>query len=95
VRAGAQVVAIIPVRGGNGEIERLQSLGAFTPPTLMQLEAALDAALPQHGAVVTADLWDAERLPCCAACRSARLRRLHQINLSQTPVPRIDCPTCG
>ena len=42
---GAAVVSIIPVRGGNGEMERLRALGDFTPPTLSQLEAALDSLL--------------------------------------------------
>jgi len=95
VRAGAQVVAIIPVRGGNGEIERLQSLGAFTPPTLAQLEAALDEVLPQQPAVITVDLWDAERLPACESCRSARVDRLRSVNVSQAPVPRLECTACG
>src|SRR2546423_1074788 len=39
---GASVVSIIPVRGGNGEMERLAGLRHFTPPTLSQLEEALD-----------------------------------------------------
>src|SRR5206468_1361356 len=34
VERGAAVVSIIPVRGGNGEMDRLESLGAFTPPAL-------------------------------------------------------------
>ena len=42
---GASVVALIPVRGGNGELERLAASGAFTPPTLRDLEAALEGAL--------------------------------------------------
>src|SRR5689334_122177 len=64
---GASVVAIIPVRGGNGELERLQSLGEFTPPTLSQLEAALDGCLQFTQCVVTADSWDAERFASCGA----------------------------
>src|SRR6267143_797176 len=35
---GTRRIAVIPVRGGNGEIERLQALGDFIPPTLTQLE---------------------------------------------------------
>ena len=45
---GAAVVSIIPVRGGNGELERLRAEGLFTPPRLVQLEAALDACHPEH-----------------------------------------------
>ena len=46
---GAAVVSIIPVRGGNGEMERLAALGHFTPPTLVQLEDALDGCAPVRG----------------------------------------------
>jgi len=42
IARGASVVAIIPVRGGNGELERLGAAGDFTPPTLSQLEDAMN-----------------------------------------------------
>ena len=58
---GAAVVSIIPVRGGNGELERLQEEGDFHPPTLRELEAALDRCSHVAPTVVTADVWDAER----------------------------------
>ena len=94
VQRGAAVVAIIPVRGGNGEMERLQSLGAFTPPTLAQLEAALDGSLELTQCVVTADCWDAERFAPCDACRAARIERLRRINVTGRPEPRVACATC-
>ena len=58
-----------------------RALGDFTPPTLSQLEAALDASLSLGGTVVTADLWDVERLPACDACRTRRIERLARVNL--------------
>ncbi|HEU4994442.1 MAG TPA: hypothetical protein VFT29_06460 [Gemmatimonadaceae bacterium] len=61
--SGAALVAIIPVRGGNGELERLQALGEFTPPTRRGLEAAVAACAHIEGPVVSADPWDLERLP--------------------------------
>ncbi|MDQ3698475.1 MAG: radical SAM protein [Gemmatimonadota bacterium] len=91
---GASVVSIIPVRGGNGEMERLASLGHFTPPTLSQLEAALDRCLHFAPSVITADLWDAERLPACAECRSARIDRLRRLNVTGRAEPSIVCPVC-
>ncbi|MDQ2666977.1 MAG: radical SAM protein [Gemmatimonadota bacterium] len=94
VERGAAMVSIIPVRGGNGEMERLGDLGHFVPPTLLALEAALDASLHFADAVVTADLWDAERLPACEACRQARIARLRQMNLTGLVQPRIDCSDC-
>lgn len=95
VRCGASVVAIIPVRGGNGEMERLHALGQFTPPTLVQLESALDECLGFRDVVVTADLWDVERLHACAHCRPARTARLQRVNTSGRGEPRVTCAQCG
>ena len=92
---GAAVVSIIPVRGGNGEMERLQTLGAFTPPTLAQLEAALDRSLDLGRTVVAADLWDVELLAGCDVCRARRVERMARINLTGRAEPRIACSACG
>ncbi len=94
VARGAAVVSIIPVRGGNGEMERLAALGAFVPPTLLQLEESLDRCLQFTGTVVTADLWDAAQLPACAQCREVRIERLRRLNVTGRVEPRISCPMC-
>jgi len=91
---GASVVSIIPVRGGNGEMERLASLGQFAPPTLRELERALDAALDQPRTAVTADLWDVERLASCATCRDQRIERMRRMNLSGVGEPSVVCGAC-
>ena len=95
VEQGASVVSIIPVRGGNGEMERLQALGHFVPPTLLQLEAALEQCLQFTSTVVTTDLWDVERLPACEHCRSDRIERLRRLNITGRAEPRIACTMCG
>jgi radical SAM enzyme (TIGR01210 family) len=92
---GAAVVAIIPVRGGNGEMERLAALGEFTAPTLTQLEEALDRCGHIASTVVTADSWDLEKFAQCAACLPARAERLRRINVSGRAEPRIGCDVCG
>jgi archaeosine synthase beta-subunit len=92
---GASRIALIPVRGGNGELERLQSLGHFVPPTLAQLETALERSLALSSAVVSADLWDVERLPACEACRSERVARLGHMNRSGRTQPPISCSVCA
>jgi hypothetical protein len=94
-RRGASVVAIIPVRGGNGEMERLQAIGHFTPPTLSGLEDALDRCLAFAPTVVTADLWDADKLATCPECSRGRVARLGRLNLTGMPEPRIACSACG
>ena len=91
---GASVISIIPVRGGNGELERLQEQGYFHPPTLSQLEAALDSCL-DVGTAVTADVWEAQRLPSCEACRSQRIARIRRMNISGTREAPVDCSICG
>jgi archaeosine synthase beta-subunit len=95
VGRGASLVSIIPVRGGNGELERLQGLGHFTPPTLLQLEESLDLSLQFTRAVVTADLWDVDRLPACEHCRAGRVERLQRVNLSGRAESRVSCGACG
>jgi archaeosine synthase beta-subunit len=91
VDRGASVVSIIPVRGGNGEMERLQAEGEFAPPTLGQLEDALDRCAHIRCAVVTADLWDVERLPACDNCRKPKVERLRHFNLTGRPARAVVC----
>lgn len=93
-QCGAAVVSIIPVRGGNGEMERLAALGEFTPPTLTQLEEVLDRCVGIGGTTVTADLWDVQRLDGCDHCRRPRADRLGRLNLSGRPEPRVACEAC-
>jgi len=95
VAQGAAVVSIIPVRGGNGEMERLAALGEFTPPTLAQLEDALDGCAHIADTVVTADTWDLEKFARCEACLPARAERLRRVNVSGCAEPRIACARCG
>jgi len=95
VERGASVVSIIPVRGGNGEMERLEALGHFAQPALSQLEDALDRCLQFASTVVTADLWDVERLSACEHCRAGRIARLRRLNVTGIAEPRIDCTICG
>jgi archaeosine synthase beta-subunit len=92
---GAAVVSLIPVRGGNGELERLQAAGTFTPPTLLQLEAALDHCVAIVPSAISADLWDAARLATCTACGGARVERLSRVNLAGRIEPPVRCDTCG
>ena len=92
---GASIVSIIPVRGGNGEMERLAEQGRFTPTTLRQLEAALDRCLGWPETVVTVDLWDVERLAHCPVCRDDRVARLQRINVTGAAEPPVVCAACG
>jgi radical SAM enzyme (TIGR01210 family) len=92
---GASVVSIIPVRAGNGEIERLAREGHFNAPSLTDLEDALDKCLELDDAVVTADLWDIERLSACEHCKAHRIERLKRVNLTGERIPRLNCHICN
>jgi hypothetical protein len=76
-------------------LERLETLGHFNPPNLSQLEDALDGCLHVKSAVITADLWDAERLIACDHCKPKRIERLQRVNLTGNRESRIDCTECG
>lgn len=91
---GAAAIALIPVRGGNGELERLAALGHFAPPSLRQLEAALDCCLGLGPAAVAADLWDVDRLDACAECGPRRIERLRRMNVTGRIEPPVSCTGC-
>ena len=95
VSCGSAMVCIIPVRGGNGEMERLAALGEWAAPTLAQLETALERCLTHASVVVTADMWDVERLAACGDCRDARVDRIRRMNASGRVEARVQCAECA
>jgi len=92
---GASAVSLIPARDGNGTMEALAADGLFVSPTMSDLEAALEAALPRQDGRVFADLWDLRRFSSCDSCFQARRERLRAMNLEQRPLPRVECVRCG
>lgn len=96
-QAGAEHVTLIPLRQGNGELDRLAAAGEFQPPRLSDLEAALARSLersPRH-TVVTADLWDLELLATCQQCFAARQQRLEHANTTGQWCRLPACDHCG
>lgn len=97
LECGATVAALIPTRAGNGALEALAATGAFRPPSLATLEAALADGLAVAQARgqgrVFADLWDLEVFAQCADCLPARRERLARMNLRQAwePLPSCAC----
>jgi hypothetical protein len=76
-------------------METLRAEGHFTPPTLDQLEEALERCLDLGGGIVTADLWDVRRFASCAQCADERLARLARMNFTSVSAPRTACAACG
>jgi len=92
---GAGVVSLIPTRAGNGAMDRLREAGEFSPPRLATLEAAQELALDLHKGRVFADTWDLGQFSRCPSCLERRRQRLHTINLTQQPEPRVVCHACA
>lgn len=92
--SGVRCCSVIPVRGGNGIMEHLQTEGWYSPPSLAALEAVLDFGLSLQRGRVFVDLWDVERFAGCPACVSKRRERLQRMNLSQAVESSIECHTC-
>jgi radical SAM enzyme (TIGR01210 family) len=97
--AGATACSIIPTRPTNARAQGLD--GAYAPPRLAALEAAVEyglqsTGLPERldgvpcGMRVFADLWDVARFFDCA-CSPARAARLRAMNATQQPSPRVTC----
>jgi hypothetical protein len=91
---GASVVSLIPTRSGNGAVDELRRQGMFVPPSLGDLEDALDRVLPDPRGRVFADVWDLERFAACRVCLDARQERLRTMNRTQRVAPRVRCAAC-
>lgn len=88
---GSDACAVIPTRPGNGIMDKLRDEGAYVPPTLEALEEAVDRCMALGKGRIFADLWDLEAFAGCDHCVDARQNRLHQMNLRQQILPRINC----
>lgn len=91
---GVSCVTVIPVRAGNGILDRLQQSGHFSAPALRSLEAVLEETLGWKQGRVFADTWDAAQFADCAACSDTRIRRLQTMNLTQHCPDVEECSHC-
>lgn len=88
---GANRCSIIPVRPGNGIMEKLLKEGSYTPPTLDMLEEVFDRSLNMQQGQVFVDTWDIAFLSKCPLCFNERKQRLETMNLNQKIYPQINC----
>lgn len=92
---GVRHASLIPVRAGNGWMDRLRDKGEFAPPSIGAVETAMDLAFKlEPRGVVTMDLWDWPPEQSCGDCQAARYKRLSTMNLSQRNLPAVACPRC-
>ena len=92
---GASVVSLVPTRPGNGALDALAGAGCFRPPDLDDIERSIALALTHargRGRVFV-DLWDLEQFTRCPQCLAATRERLQTMNLDQTVLPPVECPS--
>jgi radical SAM enzyme (TIGR01210 family) len=93
--AGVDVVSLIPMRGGDGELSRLAAEGTLVPPSLRTFDLAVEACLRLNRGLVLADLWDVETLRGCSACRTQRITHLRQMNRTGRVGTYVVCDQCA
>jgi radical SAM enzyme (TIGR01210 family) len=91
--SGVECCTVIPVRGGNGAMERLIEKGLFTYPDIRSLEEVLEYGIRLKRGRVFADTWDLGLFSSCEKCFAQRTERITEMNLSQKIINRIIC-TC-
>lgn len=89
--AGSEYAIVIPTRGGNGAMEKLQELGKYEPPQLSSLENVLDYGVNLNKGIVQADTWDLQIFSNCPKCIDKRKERIEKINIYQEIIPDVHC----
>lgn len=80
---GVSCCSIIPVRTGNGIMDRLQQEGTWEPPRLSSLEHVMQTALGWKRGRVFIDLWEARQFADTPDSADEQLKRLSRMNLTQ------------
>jgi len=88
---GVDTCSVIPVRAGNGALDKLALEGYFQEPAIRSLERVIDYGISLQKGLVFADLWDLERFSRCDSCFASRKERLNQINLTQEYMKPVEC----
>ncbi len=88
---GVECCSVIPVRPGNGAMDRLMEKGLFSPPDIRSLEEVVEYGITLRRGRVFADTWDIGRFATCGICREKRISRLISMNLTQEIPERIEC----
>ena len=92
---GVECCIVIPVRAGNGAMEKLKDMGQFSPPSIESLEEVLDYGINLNFGRVFADTWDLKLFSTCDECIESRIERITKINLEQRISDSISCSCCN
>ena len=88
---GVDVCSVIPVRAGNGALDKLALEGYFQEPAIQSLERVIEYGIGLQKGQVFADLWNLERFSRCDSCFASRKLRLTQTNLTQVLMKPVEC----
>jgi hypothetical protein len=89
--SGIECCTIIPVRAGNGIMDKLMDKGDFNLPEIYSLEKVLEYGIGLKKGRVFADTWDLGLFSKCEECTKKRTERLVEMNLTQKIVHNIEC----
>lgn len=92
---GVECCIVIPVRAGNGAMDKLKDMGQFSPPSIESLEEVLDYGINLNVGRVFADTWDLKLFSTCDECIESRIERITKINLEQRISDSISCSCCN
>jgi radical SAM enzyme (TIGR01210 family) len=91
--AGIECCTVIPVRAGNGAMDKLIENGDFSMPKIQSLETVLEYGIGLGSGRVFADVWDLGLFSNCDHCVDQRIDRINSMNLSQQMSSQVVC-TC-
>ena len=89
--AGVECCTVIPVRAGNGAMEKLREKGDFNLPDISSLEKVLEYGINLKSGRVFADTWDLGLFSDCKECLDKRTDRIIQMNLNQEIISPVKC----
>jgi len=93
--AGVECCTIIPVRAGNGAMDKLHAQGYFGLPDICSLETVLEYGIRLNSGRVFADVWDLDLFSKCKKCTDKRTSRIIEMNLSQEIATPLECECNG
>ena len=82
MECGAEIMCLIPTRGGNGAMEILSDEGSYSPPNLESLRETMKHGLAQKSGRIYADLWDIEKF-AVGSDAPQQILRLSEMNRLQ------------
>jgi radical SAM enzyme (TIGR01210 family) len=90
-RSGVECCTVIPVRAGNGIMDKLMETGDFNLPDIHSLEKVLEYGIGLKKGRVFADTWDLGLFSKCEKCTKKRTDRLIEMNLNQIIPASVEC----